>query len=179
MPSLAITQPYATRPLDLIDATDRSYRQIESAWAAALQIQSAMTALANPDPETGVVTPGNYLMPSSISAANRSMYEMLINFPGAKESSPIEGAGLNDVFTPTTSPAWPVNGLVGLYSVKTYNSATYDPTDSTTFAVSDVVSNTADAATTAASVFLGSDRAILIPKLVLITEILNRAMSLS
>lgn len=179
MPSLAITQPYATRPLDLIDATDRSYRQIESAWASALQIQKAIRDLTNIDPETGLATAGGYFMPSSISASNRSMYEMYIDFLMGNKEIRLEGAGLLTAFTPTVSPAWPVNGLVDLYAAMTYKSATYDDTDSTTYAISEIASNTADAVVLTASVFLDSDRIYLIPKNVPVTTILASIMSLS
>lgn len=73
MPSLAVTQPYAPRKLDLIDATDRSYRQIESSYAGLLQVQAAMTELQNA--VDGVANSGAYFMPSSISEANRVTYE--------------------------------------------------------------------------------------------------------
>lgn len=77
MPSLAITQPYASRQLDLIDATDRSYRQIESSYAGLLQVQAAMTELQNR--LNGVAQAGKYFMPSSISSSNRTAYEAYVD----------------------------------------------------------------------------------------------------
>lgn len=77
MPSLAVTQPYAPRGLDLIDATDRSYRQIESSYAGLLMVKAAVLDLQNRN--GGLPASGEYFMPSSISEANRGDYELAVN----------------------------------------------------------------------------------------------------
>lgn len=173
MPSLAVTQPYAPRALDLIDATDRSYRQIESAYAGALQIQSALFQLQNP--VDGVATHGEYFMPSSISAANRGVYESLVN---AAVGTPqrIAGTRTSDViFTPTVSPVWPVNGLVGkgLY-VKSYVLGA-----EATFAVSAIVSNTATAVTISGALLAAADTIQLVSFTGQEVTLLNSMMTLT
>lgn len=180
MPSLAITQPYATRPLDLIDATDRSYRQIESAWASALQIQKAVRDLMNIDPKTGLPTSGSYFMPSSI-VNNRAMYEMYVNFLNGVSVGAIAGATDIDgvTFTPTTSLSWPVDGLKGLYHIKSYVAVSYDPTDSSTYLITPIVSNTADALVSEGDLFASADTVELVPKSVFVTDILAAMMSLT
>lgn len=178
MPALAVTQPYATRGLDLIDATDRSYRQIESAWASALQIQRALQDLTNVDAETGLAQSGSYFMPSSISSANRSLYELYVNFLNAKPQTALAGSAITVVFTVAPSPVWPVNGLVNLFSTLTYEEANYDPTDNATYVISDIVSNTADTVTLTASAMASCDTLVLIPKNVSATTVLGWIMDL-
>lgn len=181
MPSLAITQPYAVKKLDLIDATDRSYRQIESAWASAIQIQKALQDLTNVNSTTGLAQAGSYFMPSSISAANRATYEMYINF--LIGTFPAVIAGTLDVdtvtFTPTVSPAWPVNILSKLFDLKSYAVATYDVTNSGTYLVTPIASNTATTVVSVAACFTAADRIVLVPKAVAPTDVLSWIMDLS
>lgn len=173
MPSLAVTQPYAPRALDLIDATDRSYRQIESAYAGALQIQSALFQLQNP--VDGVASHGEYFMPSSVSAANRVVYEALVNAAvGTPEA--VAGVRTSDVvFTPDTSPVWPVNGLVGkgLY-VKSYVAGA-----EAEFAVSAIASNTATAVTITGALLAAADTIELVSLTGQEVVLLNSMMTLT
>jgi hypothetical protein len=180
MPSLAITQPYAARPLDLIDASDRSYRQIESAYAAALQIQRAMTDLTNvdTDPTSGTFgdpQSGAYFMPSSISAANRVVYEALVNALNASAIA-IPGTRTSATkFTPTVSNAWPVNGLVGKgLLVFSYVDGVDD------FAIATIASNDATSVTIAATsnLLAGADTIKLVALSGTETTLFNAIMAL-
>ncbi len=179
MPSLATVQPYATRPLDLIDATDRSYRQIESAWASALQIQKAVRDLMNIDPVTGLATPGAYFMPSSI--VDRTMYETYINFLNNVNPGAIAGALDVDTvtFTPTASLTWPVNGLRDLYWIRSYVALSYDPQDSTTYLLTPISSNTADTVVSDGAMFANADTVELVSKNMSTLEVLWRIIGLS
>lgn len=151
MPSLAVTQPYAPRKLDLIDATDRSYRQIESSYAGSLQIQAAMTELQNQ--VNGVASTGSYFMPSSISAAYRVIYETIVDAVLGKAVA-IDGTRTSAViFTPTVSPVWPINGLVS----KRLYVLSYAAVAPTVFALSSVASNTATAVTITGALLAGAD----------------------
>ena len=179
MPSLAVTQPYATRPLDLIDATDRSYRQIESAWASALQIQSAMRDLTNIHPKTGLATPGAYFMPASIS--DRVMYETFVNFLNGINPGAITGTLAVDTvtFEPDTSLGWPVNGLRDLYTIKSYVAVTYDAQNSATYLVTPVSHNTATTIVSDGAMFALADTIELVPKNMTTLEILWRIIGLA
>lgn len=97
MPSLAVTQPYAPRGLDLIDATDRSYRQIESSYAGLLQVKAAILDLQNRN--GGLPVSGEYFMPSSISDANRGDYEDAVDLVLASATEAI--AQLNVIMSLT------------------------------------------------------------------------------
>ena len=97
MPSLAVTQPYAPRGLDLIDATDRSYRQIESSYAGLLQVKAAVLDLQNRD--GGLPATGEYFMPSSISDANRVAYEAAVDLVLASATDAI--TKLNEIMSLT------------------------------------------------------------------------------
>jgi hypothetical protein len=141
MPAYATDQPYAPRFLDLIDATDRSYRQIESAYAGSLLIRSALGQLQNRDSKTGLVQPTLYFMPSSISTENRVVYEAIVAaFLG--QAPAIDGTATGAVFTATVSPVWPVDGLVGKSLVVVGTAA-----GKVGSVLATIVSNTADTVT--------------------------------
>lgn len=173
MPSLAVTQPYAPRALDLIDATDRSYRQIESSYAGALQIQSALFQLQNP--VDGVATHGSYFMPSSVSEANRVVYEALVN---AAVGTPVATTGVrtsNTKFTPTVSPVWPTNGLVGkgLYVLS------YVAVAPTVVAISAIASNDATSVTITGALLAAADTIKLVALAGSEVTVLNSMMTLT
>lgn len=157
MPSFRATQPNYSPQVDMLDPKGPNARDFVSALAALQTVQATVRRAQN-FTTGGVPGYGSYFIPENVSAANRVLAEYLIE---AIAGAPVPIAGTRTsavIFTPTTSEAWPVNGLTGWYVYSYVAAAPYVGTFSL------VASNTATAVTVdSPNLTTSADRILVLP----------------